>query len=305
MKNDGELLMESIIAEKIIVNAIETTKPTWSTWGVHWNELNDVFLYRAYDQLGFDDWIFASVLKKNNLLSIEKIGSILDHGNFERKYDREIAGSLTGPLYILMKKGVFGEEGINFYKSVNEFAGRKGAAFWKLLWQMLICCNYLKNNYKGDLGYYLKVKYAEYKDLSNISDNEFLSMSNEEWTDFKESTNPWNELYGVGLNVFDYIMGDVEELEFVKILYKLDSANKRFLTVTGIFNCLPHELEYKEVINYLEQLNLPYTLREINKGLYAYCSKLGCDKYCFCRNPDKCVECNVNDICKKEFHKYS
>lgn len=295
--------MKSSNAKKIIANAVETTRPTWSTWGVHWNELNDVFLYRAYDQLGFDDWIFATVLKKNNILSIEKIGSILDQGNFQKKYDREISGSLTGPLYILMKKGVFGEEGVNFYNSVDGFYGRKGAAFWKLLWQMLVCCNYLKNNYQGDFGHYIKNKYAKYRNISDISDNEFLSISEEEWNDFKESAKPWDELYGVGLNVFNYIMGDVEELEFVKNSYKLDSANQRFLTVTGIFDCLPRELKHREVIEYLEKLNLPFTLREINKGIYSYCSKLGCDKYCFCRDPARCIECKVESYCKKDFNK--
>jgi hypothetical protein len=147
--------MEDENAKKIILNAVKTTEPSWSTWGVHWNEINDAFLGRAYDQLGFDNWMFITDLKNNNL-SIEKIGSILEHGNFERKYDREIAGSLTGPLYILMKKGLFGEEGVNFYKSVEEFDGRKGAAFYKLLWQMLVSCNYLKTHYHADFQVYLR-----------------------------------------------------------------------------------------------------------------------------------------------------
>lgn len=106
------------------------------------------------------------------------------------------------------------------------------------------------------------------------------------------------------MNVFDYIMGDVLELGFVKNSYKLDSANKRFLTITGIFDCYSEDLNHDEVINFLRELNLPYSLREINKGLYAYCSKLTCDKYCFCRNPQKCDECNVNKICKQDFKKF-
>lgn len=297
----GCLCVDIENAKKIIINAVELTESGWSTWGVHWNEINDVFLGRAYDQLGFDNWIFVTDLK-NNKLSIEKIGSILDYSNFIRKYDREIAGSLASPLYVLMKKGVFGEEGVSFYKSVDEFDGRKGAAFWKLLWQMLVSCNYLKTNYHGDFQYYLKAKYVKYKNSTDVSDNEFLSMPKEEWEDFKESR-PWDELYGVGLNVFDYIMGDVEELKFVKDSYKLDSANQRFLTVTGIFDCHPKELVHEDVIDYLTKLNLPYTLREINKGLYSYCSKLGCDKYCFCRDPRRCSECNVNNICERDFDK--
>ncbi len=295
--------MNSENAKKIIINAIETTEPSWSTWGVHWDYIDEVFLGRAYDQLGFDNWIFVNFLRDNNILSISKIGKILHNNEFERKYNRDISGSFESPLFEGMKDGTYGEEGKNFYKSVKEFNGRKGAAFWKLLWQMLVCCNYLRINYKSSFSYYLKNKYAEYKNLGVISDEDFLSMTSKEWNEFKKFKNPWNELYGVGLNVFDYIMGDLEEMEFVKNSYKLDSANKRFLTITGIFNCKPDELKYEEVLNYLNELSLPYDLRKINKGLYAYCSKLGCDKYCFCREIKKCSECKVNDICEKDFDK--
>lgn len=203
-----------------------------------------------------------------------------------------------------MNKGIYGEEGENFYKSVASFDGRKGAAFWKLLWQMLVCCNHLKNNYNSNFAYFLKNKYAEFKGIKGINDEEFLALSQEEWDEFKETKKPWDALYGVGLNVFDYIMGDVEEFEFIKNFYKLDSANQRFLTITGIFDCKPHELNHKEAVEFLSGLNLPYTLREINKGLYSYCSKLGCDKYCFCRDPDKCIECKVEDICRQDFFKF-
>lgn len=296
--------MDSENVKEIICNAVKTTEPTWSTWGVHWNELDEVFLARAYDQLGFDDWIFVNFLRDNDILSIKKIGSILDKGCFERRYDREIAGGLEMPFYIFLKKGVFGKEGIGFYNSVRDFDGGKGAAFWKLLWQMLVCCNYLKKNYKSSFVYYLKEKYVEHENLDKVTDDNFFHMTQEEWDSFKENKKPWNELYGVGLNVFDYIMGDVLELGFVKNSYKLDSANQRFLTITGIFECDPKDLDHGEVVDFLSELDLPYSLREINKGLYAYCSKLGCDKYCFCREPEKCDECKVNNICKQDFDKF-
>jgi len=296
--------LDSEKVKEIICNAVKTTEPTWSTWGVHWKELDEVFLSRAYDQLGFDDWIFVNFLRDNDILSIKKVGSILDNGCFERKYDREIAGGLEMPFYIFLKKGIFGKEGKGFYNSVKAFDGRKGAAFWKLLWQMLVCCNYLKKNYNSSFSYYLKEKYAEYENIDKVTDADFLHITQKEWDSFKENKKPWNELYGVGLNVFDYIMGDVLELEFVKNSYKLDSANQRFLTITGIFECNSKDLNHEEVVNFLSGLNLPYSLREINSGLYAYCSKLGCDKYCFCRYPQKCHECKVHKICKQDFDKF-
>ena len=132
-----------------------------------------------------------------------------------------------------------------------------------------------------------------------ISDKDFLEMSSSEWEDFKNKKQPWNELYGVGINVFDYIMGDIIELEFVKDSFKLDAANIRFLEKTGIIK--GSELNHENVKQYLLSLDLPYTLREINKGLYTYASELGKENYGYCRTPQKCQECNVHDICEKNF----
>ena len=294
----GGFILDIEIARKIVLNAVETTKPTWSKWDVHWEDIDEIFLGRAYDQMGFDNWIFIDLLKKYEL-NIAKIGNILEKIDFEKKYSREFAGSLESPLYTNMKKGIYGTEGKNFYKSVKEFNGRKGAMYYKLLWYMLVTCNYLKKNYNSSFSDYLKLQYADYKDLKKISDDDFLKISLNEWEDFKQHQKPWNELYGVGSNVFDYIMGDIIELKFVKDSYKLDSANERFLEKTGISK--PTELNQENVINILRNLNLLYSLREINRGLYAYCSKLHCGTYCFCRDPEKCKNCAVNNICEKNF----
>lgn len=129
--------MDSEKVKEIICNAVKTTEPTWSTWGVHWKELDEVFLSRAYDQLGFDDWIFVNFLRDNDILSIKKIGSILDNGCFERRYDREIASGLEMPFYIFLKKGVFGKE------------GRKELGFIILLGILMAVKELLFGNYCG------------------------------------------------------------------------------------------------------------------------------------------------------------
>ncbi len=49
--------------------------------------------------------------------------------------------------------------------------------------------------------------------FDEIYDEDFILISYEDWNKFLE-TNPWDELYGVGVNVFDYIMGDIEDLKF-------------------------------------------------------------------------------------------
>ncbi len=284
-------------ARKIVLHAVETTKPIWETFTVHWDEMDKIFLSRAYEQGGFENWKFICILEKYKISSIDKVGKILDGYDGVKKYRGDFARSFDGPFYKGLSRGDYGDDGVMFYKSVKEFDGWKGQAFWQLLWWMLVCCNYLKNNYNGSYSYYLKMKFAEFRDLPDISDEEFFNISIEEWEEFKEITKPWKELYGVSFNVFDFIMGDVEELEFVKNSYKLDAANERFLKVTGVFK---PPLNRDVIIIYLKEMDLPYTLREINKGLYSYCADT-VREYGFCHKNEKCIDCGVNIICEKNF----
>lgn len=293
----GECYLNIENARKIVLHAVATTEPVWKSFSVHWHEMDKVFLSRAYEQGGFENWKFIGILEKYNISSIEKVGSILDEYTGEKKYIGDFARSLDGPFYKDLSSGFYGEEGKLFYKSVLEFEGWKGQAFWQLLWWMLICCNYLKNNYKGSFAYYLKCKFADFKDLNDISDDKFFNIPLEEWEEFKKKAKPWNELYGVSFNVFDFIMGDVVELKFVKNSYKLDAANERFLKVTGVFEA---PLNRDEIIMYLQEMDIPYTLREINKGLYSYCADTVIE-YGFCHKNEKCIDCGVNNICEKNF----
>jgi hypothetical protein len=295
-------MMDDADTKKIITNAVETTRKSWEEWDVSWEDIDDVFLTRAYDQVGFDDWIFVDFLQDNEIRSIDKIGKILENTEFDRKYNRDFAGSLEKPLYYKLKEGKYGKEGMGFYNAAKDFNGRKGASYWRLLWYMLVCCNDLKE-YNFSFKFYLKKKYAEYIKLDTISEVEFINISQSQWETFLETKPPWNGLLGVGPNVFDYVMGDAIDLKFVKDSYKLDSANQRFLTITGIYECKPEELDYHEVKKYLKSLKLPYTLREINKGLYAYCNELEKENT-HCRKRSKCNECNVEDICQQEFQKF-
>lgn len=290
--------MEKENVQKIILNAVKTTEPTWSNWYVHWEDIEEVFLSRAFDIGGFDNWLFINDLKKHNL-NIKKIGSILDKTKIERKYKRDFAGNLNSPFYKDLQNGKYGEAGEQFYQSITEFTGNLGGFLWMQLWRILVCCNYLENNYDGSFAVYLKKRYAEYKNIETISDSDFLLITVEEWQNFIKNKQPWNELYGIGPNVFDYVIRDIVELEFVKNSFKLDAANIRFFTKTGIFKS--EELNQENVITFLKDLNLPYSLGDINKGVYAYCSKLHCGTYCFCRDPKRCQDCHVEEICEQNF----
>lgn len=292
-------------AKKIIENAVTKTQMRWQQYGISWSKIDEVFLQRGYEQGGFNCRIFVEKLNNNGIFSIEKIGLILDNGNKNvlRKYKREFAGSFESPFYQDMKSGTYGDEGKKFYNAIKEFKDEKnkaGAWFWKKLWQMLVCCNYLKNNYNSSFSFFLKKEFADFKHTPQIQDREFLSIDPDDWQKFKETKKPWNKLYGIGENVFDFIIGDIIEAQFVKDSYKLDSANKRFLKITGIAELLS-DISRENVTTFLNNLKLPYTLREINKGIYTYCSETEATNFGFCLKIEKCKECAVNDICDKKF----
>jgi len=294
-------------AKTIILYVVEKTKPKWEKYDEDWDNVDEVFIRRGYEQGGFECWKFAEQLKKHGIFSINSIGQILDNLDKEKcsgkKYDRAFAGSLLKPLYQNMKCGECGAEGCEFYKCVEDFKGNKGLMFWKLLWQMLVCCNYLKNNYNGSFSNFLKSKYCEFKKISKITDSDFLSISPEDWEQFKKDKKHWKDEYlsGIGENVFDFIVGDIKQAKFVMNSFKLDSANEHFLKTTGISKLIEN-LNQVNVVNFLKKLNLPYTIREINKGIYTYCSKTESQNFGFCRNRRKCDECKIYDLCEKNFN---
>jgi hypothetical protein len=286
-------------AKKIVCNAVETTRPIWEAYDEHWSEIDRIFLIRAYEQGGFETWKFAKLLYFNSIFSIEKIGSILDGYTGARKYVREFAGSVDSLFYKDLKAGIYGFEGEKFYKSAKEFKGKFGSGYWMQLWRMLVCCHDLKNKYQSSFSFYLKTKYGEFKNRK-ISNEDFHNISIEEWEEFKKVKKPWNELYGIGINVFDFIVGDVGELKFVRDSFKLDSSNEYFIEVTGIYK---GPCQRAPVKNFFKSLNLPYKLREINTGIFLYCSEAAKKDFGFCRNPHKCLECSANEICEKNFDK--
>lgn len=63
---------------EIVCNAVETTRKIWEAYDEHWNEIDKIFLIRAYEQGGFETWKFAKLLYFNSIFSIESIGSILE-----------------------------------------------------------------------------------------------------------------------------------------------------------------------------------------------------------------------------------
>jgi len=297
------MIMDKSNAKTIIKNAVEVTRPRWSQYDQSWSNIDVIFIYHGYEQQGFQIFKFKPVLEDLKIFSIDNLGNILFKYPHKRNYDREFAGSLTSEFYTDLQKGVSGSDGKLFVDAVRIFLDQKlgnpGRTFWKLLYQMLQACAFLKQNYSSSFAKYVISKYASFTNKKYISENDFLHITVPEWELFLTKTKPWSDLIGIGPNVFDFIFGDIVEARFVENSYKLDSANQHFLKVTGISQLIASS-DKVATSSFLKQLSLPFSLREINKGIYTYCSETESHNYGYCRDLSKCLDCMVNGICEKK-----
>jgi len=289
-------------AKEIIKYVVEITKPRWSKFAEKYEDLDEIIIRRGYEQGGFKCWLFMDILEKKGIKSVNSLGAILKNCSYPKKYNSNVARGLNSEFYIDLKGGKYGNNGILFAEAVKEFLDHKyacGNKFWKILWQMLICCKNLKEKYNSSLEFLLKKLYSEFSGKTPLSNVDLKSIELEEWDDFLKKKKPWTELYGIGRNTFDFIIGDVVDFKFAPESYKLDSANEYFFKVTGIGKLIKGDRS--EVIKFLKSLNLGYSLREINRGIYVYCSKTEkkFSNFYYCRDLEKCNYCKINSICEK------
>jgi len=229
--------MDQNHAKLIIQNAVESTRPRWLQYAEFWKNIDVLFILRGYEQQGFQFFKMRPILEDLCILSIDSLGNILPQYPYARNYDREFAGSLTSDFYTSARKGGIGKEGQLFEEAVRHFLERRmgnpGRIFWKLLYQLLQACAFLRQYHSASFATYVISKYAKFSNRHHISEHDFLNMSVSEWEYFLRRAKPWTELKGIGPNVFDFLFGDIVEAQFVENSYKWDSSNEHFLRVTG------------------------------------------------------------------------
>ena len=302
--NYGGIIIDKFKAKAIIQNAVEFTKPRWSQYDESWSNIDVSFILRGYEQQGFQFFKMKPILEDLSILSINSLGNILMKYPHKRSYERQFAGSLSTEFYLGLQKGICDKEGKLFVEAVRIFLDKKignpGRTFWKLLYQMLQACAFLKQNYSSSFAKYVISKYASFSNKRYLSEKDFLNITVAEWELFLIKAKPWRELMGIGPNVFDFVLGDIVEAQFVENSYKFDSSNQHFLTITGIAQLIvPFDRE--ATIFFLKDLKMPFNLREINRGIYTYCSKTENANYGYCRDRNKCNMCKVEGICNKIF----
>jgi hypothetical protein len=294
--------MDELNASKIIQNAVENARPRWSQYDISWNNIDTEFILRGYEQQGFQFFKMRLILEKLSLLSIDHLGTILQSHPHKIKYDRQFAGSLTSEFYKSLQEGRYGIEGKKLFEAISVSFSQKnikfGSAFWKLIYYLLQTCLFLKQKHSSSFAKYLLSKYASFTNKPDLAENVFLNITESEWETFLVKVKPWQELRGIGPNVFDFIIGDIIEAPFASNSYKFDDSNKHFLKVTGISQLIK-PFDRETVSTFLKNLNLNFSLRQINKGIYTYCSETESENYGYCRRLSKCQNCNVFYICDK------
>lgn len=289
---------------KLIINhAVVTTKSRWQTFVVRWKDADRIFLLRAYEQGGFEAYKFVELLDQEGIGSIQEVGKILGAAQgLSKSYSRPLAGSLDAPFWIDMAQGKYGVNGKKFARAVERFLrekpGKPGAFFWRQVWNMMNACAFFNRVSSGSFSEYLKRKLADACGRTTISDAEFINVPSDTWRLFVERCKPYKDILGVGENVFDFLMGDFDEANFARDCFKFDASNSHFLKVTGISDLIvPFDRDH--TIAFIRSLDLPFTLREINRGIYAFSSETEAKLYGFCRSSAKCAVCGVKMICGK------
>lgn len=299
--------MDLARAKKIVRNAVAKTEPRWRAYDRSWDDIDTLFIKHGYEQQGFRCGLFAPYLSERGILSIKAIGGVLEDRWAGKPYDRKYAGGLTSSFYRRLARGAAGREAELFVDAVARFVaqepGHCGRIYWRLLWHMLRACSYLRRHHGASFKRYLLNAYRDYATPEGqLTETEFLGISQAAWQEFCKATEPWKPLLGIGPNTFDYIIGDVVEARFVRDSYKFDSANQHFLKATGISKLIK-PFRRETAVHFLPRLKLPYSLREINKGIYTYCSRTEAQRYGYCRSADKCDRCAVRTICEKRFRR--
>jgi hypothetical protein len=294
--------MNISLAKAIIKNAVVTTQSRWTQYSESWKEIDTIFILRGFEQQGFQLFKMKPLLEENRLLSINSLGEIMTKYPVKASYERSFAGSITSEFYIGLLNGLGGKEGKLFAGAVQVFLNQKvgspGKTFWRLLYHMLQACKFLKEKYESSFAKYIIEKYSLFSTTKDISEDDFLHISVFDWAFFINKVKPWSDLKGIGPNVFDFVLGDIVEAQFVKDSFKFDSSNQHFFHVTGI-SSLIEPFNKETTCLFLKQLDLSFNLREINKGIYTYCSMTENNNFGFCRNRYKCGNCKVNNICDK------
>ena len=73
--------MRTESAKKIIHHAVSKTQSRWAQYDTHWEDLDEIFIEKGYEQVGFEMYKMVSLFSRKGIYSIKSLGNILDKYN--------------------------------------------------------------------------------------------------------------------------------------------------------------------------------------------------------------------------------
>jgi hypothetical protein len=202
-------------SSRIIQNAVSITEPRWREYTQKWQDIDYLFIAHGYEQQGFRIFKLVPLLKKRGIFSVDVLGSILSSHLLHLPYRADFAKGVDSEFYRRLRIGDYGEKGKLFDDAVMHFYmdERKncGRFYWKLLWYLLQACSYLRNYRQSSFKLFIINEYRLYCGNQELSETQFLEISETEWRKFTSTVQPWKPLKGIGENVFDFIVGVIIE----------------------------------------------------------------------------------------------
>lgn len=297
-------------AQKLIQVIVDETGSFTADWVKSYNDLNSIFLERAFDIGGFQCSQFVKHgLKKHNIDSVGKLGTIFEElekrgATYLQKFPQEkkrkeriLFGekrNLSRGIFQFIedlknrKGGVYGRK---YYEAINSFFEYKdeegikilkGFMVWKILWAYCYNSRYLKEHYNGSFKTMVKEKAEEW-----LRDHKYEDEIIEKFPKLDLTVNEWEnivsyivkeiqrELKYVGEELAPYLLRDVREFSKAeKVLFKLDSINEAFIKKSGLIF-----LPCKEGIKTLDELKNEWNERQARRRLYLEIVQLANPKY--------------------------
>lgn len=323
-------------ARRLLQVVMDETSEHTKAWVMPYDELDYVFLERAFEMQGFLGFLECG-LKKHDMDSIDKIGTIFlelkKHGaSYLNSYPsgqnfpvKMFGKELNPPKAIIqfledLKGGKGGIYGQKYYNAIDSFfkdkKTRRGRMVWKIIWAYCWNGRYLKEKYDSSFKQMVRQKAEEW--LRNERyDKEFIAkfprfgLLRSNWESLMshvlESVS--KELKEIGEEMTPWILRDIKEFCLAsKVLPKLDTNNINFLLKTGLIL-----LTVKEKIRELDELKKEW--RKKPKQIYTEIFELigsGCDLssinrniYSFtsvveakhCRTKEDCERCKARQFC--------
>ncbi|GJQ27020.1 MAG: hypothetical protein HBSAPP02_20520 [Phycisphaerae bacterium] len=184
------------------------------------------------------DFSFWAILAKHGFVSIASIGSILDdtsilHSPLKMQSYRKWQMPAFLDELANGKGGHLGRAFSEAMQDVEKYGCHLPRYRGKFYYGILRNANLLKNKYDGSFERYLRAKLSA-GCPDQVAWEDIGRARPEDWERIRP--NPWKDLFGVGPDIFFYILRDIDFGIKQRDFVKLDNRNARFLDAYDLWS---------------------------------------------------------------------